>query len=598
MNIFNFTTDGFRIIQLVMAFSAFFFSSLFSFEYFKNDKKKLKHFLLISLVIFISVVGIFLSADLLTLFVSFEIMSLTSYLWVVLDREKRSFLAGKTYITVSIVTGMVSLVGIIMLKYSLGTINISEMMSAFETQGDKTMVYTASVLALVGFFAKAGMYPIHFWMSDTYRFSPTPATILLSSVLSKTGVFGVIVVTSNIFMGNERFGEILLNFAIITMLWGGLCAVVSEDFKKIMAYSSMSQLGFVFLGLSMQFLLVDEKQIPISASVLHMLNHSVFKLVLFTLCGVCFCVIGSTKLEEIKGIGRRSGVFAFAFLISGLGLAGLPLLSGYISKTLLHESIIYKMHETSSYVFTVYEALFVIASALTTAYVMKILFTVFGHPKNKAKIKLSCLTKICLIVPCVFVVILGVFPHSTADVIAHFGSEIMHPSHTEHHAENYFAYKNISAFFTSFFIGTAIYFVFIKLILKEVKTSLKIPKVLKIENILNLIFKAIMLIFDGFIFITDKLADKILVFIQKKSLRPSATKDSQVSMTLGYFLGEKLDKLLKAIKVKNTHTYANDFSQFEKESSIRRRMIFSSLSYGLLLSGVGLIVVLLYLLVV
>ncbi|MFI3207169.1 MAG: proton-conducting transporter membrane subunit [Clostridia bacterium] len=595
MNLFEFTTDGFRIIQLIMTISVFLISSLFSLEYFKFDKKITLKFLAITAFVFASVVGVFLSATLLSLFVCFEIMSISSYLWVIFEKTEKARSASMLYLVVSLVTGMVTLVGVVLLNNYLGTTNISEMLDIVNQMSDKTAVYVAAGLTFVGFFAKAGLYPLHIWMADAYTFSPAPATAMLSSVLSKAGVFGVIVVASNIFLHNEQFGEILIIFALLTMIWGGFCATNSQNLKTIMAFSSMSQLGFVFLGIAMQAIMGEENLIAINGTTLHMLNHSVFKLILFTLSGVCAIVFGSANLEDIKGIGRKNKIVGFAFTISGLGLAGMPFLSGYVSKTLLHESIVEEIAASGSSLYAVYEILFLFAGALTASYVIKVLFAVFSSPKDTSKVKLSPLCNICLILPCLFVVAMGIMPNLIADSIAYFGSDIMHAEHTDAHAVSYFTYENIKGALISLGGGVIIYFVVIKMVFKEIGNNIRVPHFLKITTLCMNFYKVLMFIFKIYITVTAKLVDAFLELLVSFGMRPSKTRDITKTVVVSYEIGEKIDKTFSKLHIKHDNSYANDLSEFEKKSVLRRRMIAASLSYGLLISGLGTISVLIYL---
>ena len=148
----------------------------------------------------------------------------------------------------------------------------------------------------VGCAATAGLYPLHIWLPKAHPVAPAPASALLSGILTKSGVFGMIVICSSLMPGNEAFGNALLVLAVITMFLGALLALFSVDLKRTLACSSMSQIGFITVGLCMMVLLGEHGSLSSYGVVMHMMNHSLIKLVLFMAAGVIYLCLGNLRL--------------------------------------------------------------------------------------------------------------------------------------------------------------------------------------------------------------------------------------------------------------------------------------------------------------
>ena len=199
--------------------------------------------------------GIFLSADLFTTFIFFEIMSFTSTVLVIHEEDDHTIRSAYTYMTVAIIGGLVTLMGLFMMYQMAGTLNMAELTEFMHAQEDKTAYYAVGVLILFGFAAKAGLFPLHIWLPNAYSVAPAPSSALLSCILTKTGVFGTIIVSCKLFMHDAQWGNLILILGIITMVMGAVLAVFSVNLKRTLACSSMSQIGFIIIAIGMQGLL-------------------------------------------------------------------------------------------------------------------------------------------------------------------------------------------------------------------------------------------------------------------------------------------------------------------------------------------------------
>ena len=293
-----------------------------------------------------ALMGVFLAADLFTLFVFFEMMSFTSYVWVVQNETEEARQAGQTYLAVAVIGGMALLAGLLLLQHLLGTLEFSAMAEAVSAlpAEKRGALYVAGGCALVGFGAKAGMFPLHIWLPKAHPVAPAPASALLSGILTKSGVFGVLILCRYLFWTELSWNTVVLALGVVTMVLGAVLALFSVDLKRTLACSSMSQIGFILVGTAMQGFLNGENALAAWGTVLHMLNHSLIKLVLFVAAGVVYLGTHSLNLNDIRGWGRNKPVLKILFFVGAASIAGVPGFSGYVSKTLLHESIVEYIH--------------------------------------------------------------------------------------------------------------------------------------------------------------------------------------------------------------------------------------------------------------
>ncbi len=339
----TFCLDGFRLIYLAAGIIMWSISGIFSLEYMAHYEKKRRYYVFFWATFF-ATMGVFLSGDFYTTFLFFEIMSFTSYVWVAFDEKAESLRAAQTYLAVAVIGGLTMLMGLFLLNHLCGTLEFQALgqksREILETGGAQAKeLYMAGILMLTGFGAKAGCFPLHIWLPKAHPAAPAPASALLSGILTKTGIFGLIVMSFGIFFGEFNWGLLIVVLGLITMFWGAFLAVFSINLKRTLACSSISQIGFILTGLGIGSLLLaagEEPVLAVRGTLLHMINHSLFKLVLFLCAGTVFMNLHQLDLNHIRGFGRNKPALGFCFFAGAAGLAGIPGFSGYVSKTLLH----------------------------------------------------------------------------------------------------------------------------------------------------------------------------------------------------------------------------------------------------------------------
>ena len=620
----SFTVDGFRVLYAAIACFMWMCTSIFSDEYFAHYRNRNRYYLF-QLLTLGATTGIFLSADLYTTFIFFEIMSISSYVWVAHDETAPSMRAAATYLAVAIIGGLTLLMGLFSLYSQTGTLQISELYEACHGKN----VYPACLCMLVGFGAKAGAFPLQIWLPKAHPVAPAPASALLSGILTKTGIFGVLVISCQILLHDPFWGAFILVIGLITMFLGALLAVFSVDFKRTLACSSVSQIGFILIGVGMQGLLGEHNEIAIRGTVLHMVNHSLFKLVLFMVAGVIYMNLHKLNLNDIRGFGRKKPLLKFIYLMGALGIGGIPLWSGYISKTLLHESMveyIHEMHLSSStmHVVTaqamgVFEWIFLISGGMTIAYMTKLFVAVFveenadkelqakydGMKQYMNKSSARVLTLGAVLFP-----IMGILPKFTMDKMADMSEGFMGWNHAGHSVD-YFAWVNLKGSVFSIVIGVILYFGVIRVFLmkKEEGQAVYVNRWWKYLDLEDYIYRTILLKFlptvcAAVCLVIDRLIDGSVIIMRKTIYKDSPVyKEMDEGNTLTYAFGKFFNKLKDVLnktvwrrkpkEMDFVHLFALRYVSF-KENFV---FIGRSLSYGLILFCLGLCAVLIYILV-
>ena len=458
-----FKAGGLRTVMATLAAFMWVMTALASPEYFSGARANGRYFLFYLWTLG-ALEGVFLAADLMTLFIFFEIMSLTSYVWVVQNETPEAIRASETYLFIAVIGGLTMLMGLFLLDNAVGKLTFEHIVEKAPEMSTR-LRYTVGICALVGFGAKAGMFPLHIWLPKAHPVAPAPASALLSGILTKSGVFGIIGISCWLFDGVPGWGNLLLIPAVITMFLGAVLAVFSVDIKRTLACSSMSQIGFILTGVSMCVLLGEHGSIAACGAVLHILNHSLIKLTLFVAAGVVYFNVHSLDLNDVRGFGKDKPLLKLAFLSGACSIAGIPGFGGYISKTLLHEGIVeYCEHLTehglSAAPFKAVEWIFLLSGGLTLAYMTRLFYIIFVAEKPEHQHQktpyMSPMTGAVLAIGGVLMPLLGLTAHLTMDRIAAYALPFFRREPMAH-AVNYFSLGNLKGAAISITIGVLVF---------------------------------------------------------------------------------------------------------------------------------------------
>ena len=582
-------------------------SLLFSKEYFAHYSHKVRYYGFMLLTMF-ATLGVFLAKDLFTMFIFFEVMSLSSYVWVVQEETEEALKVGVTYLTIAVIGGMVMLMGLFLLNHALGTLRIDKLYQAVQSVWSEKsgQTYTAGFLMLFGFGAKAGMFPLHFWLPKAHPVAPAPASALLSGILTKCGILGLLVLTAQVFVHDLTWGSVIVTLGVLGMVVGAVLAVFSVNLKRTLACSSVSQIGFILVGVGMQCFLGEENALAVRGTFLHMVNHSLIKLLLFNLAGVIYMNTHALDLNTVRGFGRKKPFLMITFLMGALGIGGMPLLNGYVSKTLLHESIVeYIAHLTahghSALLFQTIEWIFLFSGGLTVAYMLKLFVCLFMEKNSKLQEQydaksnyMSVLSKLVLGISAVILPIMGAFPGMTMNKMADAVMGFLR-SGPLHHEVHYFTWVNLKGGLISIGIGILVYFLVIrKVFMKNGQYVNLWPEKLDLEVIFSKLVWGMLAVL-GFI---SKILDG---FLSEWCTVENLLKSLNQLMKLPERLPEAMVGLLKRTVYKETterpelELVNKLHAQYDRKVDTLR-LIGSSLSFGLLLACVGLILTIIYLL--
>ena len=301
----------------------------------KNEKRHTL-FNISTIATLTAVLGVFLAADFLLFLLFFELMTLSSYFWVIHKWDKAAVKAGYYYLFFSITGGF-----LITLALALEPKLMSHFTQGINLSG--TGLSLGTVLLIAGFGIKAGIVPLHLWLPHAHSVSPTPASALLSGLIIKVGAYGIIRTLS--FFGFapssnlEWLGPFIIVIGITTMLTGVAAALLQSNAKRLLAYHSVSQMGYIILGLGVAFYLGSTGELSLIGALYHIINHALFKVALFLGIGIIYYYTKQIDLYELGGLWRRFPILAFLMLLAVLGISGAPGLNGYISKTILHHGL-------------------------------------------------------------------------------------------------------------------------------------------------------------------------------------------------------------------------------------------------------------------
>ena len=218
----SFEADGFRIVYSNITSIMWAGTSLFAKEYFRHERKGMARYWMFTMMTLGATQGVMLSADFMTTFVFFEILSLTSFTWVIHEETREAIRAAYTYLFIAVIGGLILFMGLLLLEDTCGTLAFREVYAAAIRAREENACAGPRILAagfciLLGFGAKAGMFPVHVWLPKAHPVAPSPASALLSGILTKVGIFGILMTATTVLFESRTFGTVVFILGLITM---------------------------------------------------------------------------------------------------------------------------------------------------------------------------------------------------------------------------------------------------------------------------------------------------------------------------------------------------------------------------------------------
>jgi proton-translocating NADH-quinone oxidoreductase chain N len=334
----------FRVDMLSFVMAAVFIgiglsATVYSIRYMERDSGLSLYFTLV-LSMITGLVGVSFAGDLFTLYVFWELMSISSYVLVAFRKEEwEPVEAGFKYLVMSAAASATLLFGIALLYGMTGTLSFQAL--ALNPPASNPWLFITSLFVLVGFGVKAAIVPLHTWLPDAHSAAPTPISALLSGIVIETGVYALVRTYFTAFLSIQaQWFWILAFLSILTMTVGNLMALLQTDVKRLLAYSSIAQVGYMLVGFAVgtQANFPVAVQTGLTGTILHIINHSLMKGVAFMCAGAIILRIETRSLQDMSGIARKMPITATLFAISLFALVGMPPLNGFISELTLFTS--------------------------------------------------------------------------------------------------------------------------------------------------------------------------------------------------------------------------------------------------------------------
>jgi multicomponent Na+:H+ antiporter subunit D len=321
--------------------------------------------------------GIAVTGDVFNVFVFLEISSLSAYALIALGQDRRALTAAYEYLIMGSVGATFIVIGIGLMYVMTGTLNMADLAERLPAVAGTRTIPVAFTFLTVGITLKLALFPLHLWLPNAYTFAPSAVTAFIAATATKVAVYLLLRVFFTIFgvafsFEEMRLGIVLMPLALVAIVSMSLVAVYQDNVKRLLAYSSVAQIGYIVLGISMASVL------GVTAGLLHLFNHALMKGALFMAMGCVMYRVGSVRLESMSGLGRTMPWTMAAFVVGGLSLIGVPLTVGFVSKWYLVQAAL----EQGLWPVA---AVVLMGSLLAVVYVWKVVEVAYFRPGDDAR---------------------------------------------------------------------------------------------------------------------------------------------------------------------------------------------------------------------
>ena len=385
--------DGLSISLAIVSFLLWLAVSIYSISYIKTD---LVSYYSLLLIVLGAVQATVFAKDLISFYVFLEITTVATYFLIIHKRNIDALQAGYKYIVMTLIGAFLILLSIILVYVDTGSYEVIVV--------TKSGGFIAPVLFLLGCFIKAGVVPLHTWLPDAHPAAPSPVSAFLSGMMIKIGAYGIIKFVFPLLNSDlpaTKFGELLssliISIGVASMLIGVFLALAQTDVKRLLAYHSISQMGYIILGIGLG------TKIGLAGGLYHLVNHAMFKGLLFLCMGAVAYSTGTRKLDNLGGLWKKMPITTSTCIIAALAISGIPPFNGFASKTVLVEAV-------ANYSF-VLKFVMMVTAALTFASFLKLInYTFFGEPKRPPITvkEVPLLMQLPMIVLAILCVLLGI----------------------------------------------------------------------------------------------------------------------------------------------------------------------------------------------
>ena len=275
--------------------------------------------------------GITITGDMFNLFVFLEISSLSSYVLISMGSDRRALTSAFNYLILGTIGATFYIIGVGLMYMVTGTLNMDDLSGLLPLIADSRTVLVALAFLTVGISLKLALFPLHMWLPGAYAFAPSVVTVFLAATATKVSVYILLRIFFTVFGKMEVFDvfplqPVLMVMALAAMFVASLIAIWQDNIKRMLAYSSIAQIGYMVVGIA----LVSEA--GLAGGIVHLFNHAIMKATLFMAVGAMVFATGAVTINDLAGMGKRMPLVMGAFVLGGLGLIGVPLTVGFVSK--------------------------------------------------------------------------------------------------------------------------------------------------------------------------------------------------------------------------------------------------------------------------
>lgn len=400
--------DSFNALMGLLVTGMAMLVAIYSTKYIRERRSR---FFTLLCLMTAGLLGVTLTGDVFNMYVFFEILSIACYGLVAFNTDKEAIEGALKYIVLGPLASSFILLGIAMLYGLTGTLNMADI--ATKIQPDITFNMAFGFL-IGGLALKSAIVPFHFWLPDVYPVAPSPISAMLSSVVAGTGMYIVMRILFTIF-GFSGVMWMFVAFGVLTMILGGIIAIVQTNVKRMIAYSTISQNGYIFLAFGLG------TNLGVAAAIFHLVNNIIVKSLLFLAVGIIIWHTGKKDMRELGGLGKQLPLVMVCFGIGALSIIGLPPFNGFVSKWMIYSAT----WEISP----VLTAIAVIVSAMTLIYYIKAFASVFlGRSKCEIRERTPLVMLLPVIILAAVCVFLGVFPQAAIGAVESAAAALLNQS--------------------------------------------------------------------------------------------------------------------------------------------------------------------------
>jgi len=412
-----FKIDGISFVFITITLTVSALAAIYSVGYMDHAKQVRMYF--ISYLLYVAgMLGALTSFNLIQFFLFWELMLIPSYFmiaeWGYGDSRRVAF---KYFLytqlgSILLIIAIAILGSLSISEYGLMVFDLDALYS-FANEIPLGIQRILLILMLIGFGVKMALVPLHGWLPEAHAEAPTPISVILSGVMIEIGLYGLVRFTIPFTYGvwsTEFFTNFLLGIAILTLFYGGLMALVQRDVKRLLAYSSISQMGYMFLGIAALNI------VSLEGGVYHVFSHGLLKALLFMVAGVMIHVVGVRSLDKLGGLARRMPITASLAIIGAMGIAGLPGIAAFISEFMIFGGV----YQSTTSLKLIFLVAAVLGSAVSAAYMTVFVREIFFRdlPTELDTVKDPPLTMLLpMAVLALLAIVFGVYPKPVLDIL-------------------------------------------------------------------------------------------------------------------------------------------------------------------------------------